>query len=383
MLTKGKIVTRTWKAPGPTGRTIRKTSFGYSVRLDGKQKRVVRAEWTRDDALAALHQRLEEAARPPAETPVTRTFGEVAAEYLVHKANEGKRSLREDKRILNKQLLPAFAAALPMRELRPATIAQYGKRRIGEVSAYTASNELSVLRHLLRLARRWGYLESVPEIDLPRKPEGRMRYLEEKEITRLLDACAKTKNPYLKTIVTLAVSTGMRKSEILGLTWERVDLSADYGLSASATLYKTKSGKPRGVPLNADAVAVLQALYKESCAGLTDDTKPTGLVFCRRNGKAWGQIRTAFESALEKAEITGFRFHDLRHTAASHMVMRGATLKEVQEVLGHADFKMTMRYAHLSPGHLRGAVARLEGLTTPPKSAHEVHMDGRIEASAS
>jgi site-specific recombinase XerD len=86
-------------------------------------------------------------------------------------------------------------------------------------------------------------------------------------------------------------------------------------------------------------------------------------LFPRRTGTAWGQIRTAFETAVERGKLTGFRFHDLRHTAASHLVMRGATLQEVKELLGHADLTMTLRYAHLSPAHLRGAVERLEGLT--------------------
>src|SRR5262247_2935718 len=83
----------------------------------------------------------------------------------------------------------------------------------------------------------------------------------------------------------------------------------------------------------------------------------------KRDARPWGQIRTAFTKALENAGIKGFRFHDLRHTAASHMVMRGANLVDVKEVLGHADLKMTLRYAHLSPAHLRTAVDRLDGLT--------------------
>jgi integrase len=160
----------------------------------------------------------------------------------------------------------------------------------------------------------------------------------------------------------------MRKGEILGLEWERVDLS-----SARITLYRTKNGKPRGVPIN-------RAVY-DSLIGLEPESaRRQGRLFRKGDDRAWGQIRTAFTLALERAGIKDFRFHDLRHTAASHMVMRGASLKEVQEVLGHTTMAMTLRYAHLSPAHLRAAVDRLEGLTHPasppgpvaPARAHQV-----------
>ena len=89
-----------------------------------------------------------------------------------------------------------------------------------------------------------------------------------------------------------------------------------------------------------------------------------GLLFVRRDGREWGQIRTAFQTALTRAAIPeGFRFHDLRLTFASHFVMRGGSLRALQEILGHSDYKMTLRYAHLSPAHLRANVDRLEGLT--------------------
>ena len=86
-------------------------------------------------------------------------------------------------------------------------------------------------------------------------------------------------------------------------------------------------------------------------------------MFTRANGEDWGQIRTAFEKAVERAGVRNFRSHDLRHTCASHLAMQGRPLKEIQKVLGHKSFSMTLRYAHLSPMHLHTAVESLNGLT--------------------
>jgi integrase len=108
-----------------------------------------------------------------------------------------------------------------------------------------------------------------------------------------------------------------------------------------------------------------RAVYDALTALEPDAARREGLLFKERGGGAWGQIRTAFERAVAKAGLRDFRFHDLRHTAASHLVMRGASLSDVKEILGHSDMKMTMRYAHLSPAHLRRAVDKLDGLTAP------------------
>jgi integrase len=254
-------------------------------------------------------------------------------------------------------------------------IAQYERRRVGQVSAFTVRNELTVLRHMLRLAKRWGYLDQVPDIQLPKKPDDRQRYLEQDELARLLTASAKSKNPYLHAIVTLAVNTGMRKGELLGLEWERINLS-----TSGITLYRTESGKPRGVPIN-------QAVYDALVRLEPELERRVGLVFKRRDDAAWGQVRTAFASAYKKAGIERFRFHDLRHTAASHLVMRGASLNDVRELLGHSDLKMTQRYAHLSPAHLRRAVGLLDGLT-PTRAeaselAHELAQSDKMAAESS
>jgi integrase len=327
-------------------------AYGYTLMVDGKLERKFSSDWlTEADALAGLAARQKEIAAGNVTRPADRTLGELKAEYIRYKADHGKRTVEDDKRILEGRLVPAFGSTLQIRKLTGPVIVQYEKRRAGEVSAYTVSNELSVLRHMLRLAKQWGYVETVPEIEMPRKPEGRLRYLEPDEIGKLLDACQESRNPYLACIVTIAVHTGMRKGEILGLEWGRMDLS-----SARITLYQTKNGKPRGVPIN-------RAVYDALIALEAEPARRQGLLFRKRDDRAWGQIRRAFETVLTKAGIKAFRFHDLRHTAASHLIMRGASLKDVQEILGHSDLKMTQRYAHLSPAHLRAAVERLEGLT--------------------
>jgi integrase len=352
-----QVIQRIWRA-GP--RKVKRAAWGYQLMVNGQRERKYDGKWTADDARAALVARQEELAAAPAPAPTERTLQQLAEEYLTYKEQRGKRSLKEDRRILATRLLPAFTSDLPVRQLSASAIAQYERKRAGEVSAFTVSNELTVLRHMLRLGRRWGYLEHVPEVDMPKKPGGRLRYLELEEITRLVTACRESRNPYLAAIVILAVNTGMRKGEILGLEWERINVS-----TSTINLYQTKSGKPRGVPMN-------RAVYDALMALEPMPARRRGLLFTKRDHRAWGQIRTAFTLALERAKIpVGFRFHDLRHTCASHMVMRGASLKDVQEILGHADYKMTQRYAHLSPAHLLAAVERLDGLT-PAAMAHDL-----------
>jgi len=156
-------------------------------------------------------------------------------------------------------------------------IAQYERTRVGEVSAFTVANELTVLRHMLRLARRWGYLDQAPEIEVPKRPSGRLRYLELDEIARLLAACRESRNRYLLAIVTIAVNVRMRKGEILGLELERINLS-----TATITLDKTRNGKPRGVPIN-------RAVY-DALTDLQPDVtqRRAGLFFTKPDQRAWG-----------------------------------------------------------------------------------------------
>jgi integrase len=353
-----KIIRREWTSDGPTGRRVRHVAFGYTLTVNGKRERKFSSSWTsEEDALKELSERQQQIRTGESDRSIAVTLGTAVERYLKFKADHGKRSLHEDKRILEKQIVPAFGGGLLLRQLSAEKIAVYEEQRIQVVSAWTVRNELTVLRHLLRLAhRKWNYLDRVPDIELPKAPRGRTRFLDQSEIHRLFEACTHSKNKHLPAIVMLAIHTGMRKNEIVGLKWERISLDKDLGFNARVTLYDTKNGEPRGVPLNTDAIAALTALEP-------DPSKRSGSVFKRANGEDWGQIRTAFEKAVERAALSDFRFHDLRHTAASHLAMRGRPLKEIQEVLGHKSFSMTLRYAHLSPMHLRTAVESFNGLT--------------------
>jgi integrase len=156
----------------------------------------------------------------------------------------------------------------------------------------------------------------------------------------------------LVAVVTIALETGLRRGELLGLTWDRIDLSRGV-----IRLEVTKSGKRREVPMRQVVYDVLAALPEPR----------EGRVFRTRS------IRTAFENAVEEARIDSLHFHDLRHHFASWFVMRGGTLPALQKLLGHADLKMTLRYAHLAPEYLRDEVTKTERTNANGNGARTAH----------
>jgi integrase len=365
---------RTWT--DPQGR--RRRAWGYTLQHEGRQVRVAREEWTRQDAEEAL--RAFRAAPPSPPPPPAMTLGGAVDRFLTVK--HAKRSLHEDRRLL-RAAVAYFEGRTPLPALTGARIAAFkesllARRAPGSsgarIAPATVNRHLAALRTLLRLAHReWETLAAVPRITLEREPEGRLRFLSEDEILRLLAAADASKNPFLGAIVRLALHTGMRKSEILSLAWERVDFGRGV-----LQVERTKSGRRREVPMNQAVYEVLAAL---------SGPKVEGYVFRRADGGEWGQIRTAFAVALRRAQIADFRFHDLRHTFASWLVIRGRPLKEVQELLGHRTFAMTLRYAHLAPERLREAVEVLDGLGAVPAkmtpsvstwSAHGVQSEGAV-----
>ncbi len=155
---------------------------------------------------------------------------------------------------------------------------------------------------------------------------------------------------YLKPMVLISINTGLRRGELFALTWERIDLEKAFITVHWST---SKNSKSRHVPLNAEALSVLSSWKKQS--------EDSGLVFPGRNGSELTHVKRSWATALKDADIQNFRWHDMRHHFASRLVMADVSLNVVRELLGHADIAMTLRYAHLSPGHKAEAVARLVG----------------------
>ncbi len=172
----------------------------------------------------------------------------------------------------------------------------------------------------------------------------RLRFLSQVECRELINACDR----HLKPIVITALNTGCRKGEILSLQWEKqVDLRHGFIL-----LDKTKNGERREIPINNTLRAALQ--------GLTRRLDVPYVFFDPSNGKPYGDVKKAWHTALRKAGIHDFHFHDMRHTFASQLVMAGVDITTVSRLLGHKSLKMTLKYSHLSPAHNIEAVRKMD-----------------------
>ncbi|PLY16772.1 MAG: integrase [Sedimenticola sp.] len=214
----------------------------------------------------------------------------------------------------------------------------------------TVNRYLAALSHTFTIAvNEWGWLEGNPvsKVKRPTEPRGRVRFLDDDERSKLLAACRSNKDKHLYAIVILAISTGMRQGEILNLTWKDIDLGR-----SRLILHETKNNERRSVPVVGLAHEVLCELSKVRRID-------SQLVFPSSQPETPIKIHKSFNMALTEAGIEDFRFHDLRHTAASYLAMNGATLAEIAEVLGHKTLQMVKRYAHLSESHTSSVVEKM------------------------
>jgi integrase len=246
--------------------------------------------------------------------------------------------------------------------------------RATQRSPATVVRYLSALSHAFTIAvREWGWLEDSPmrKVSKPRESRGRVRFLDDSERERLLQACKESTNPHLYPVVMIAISTGMRYSEIMNLTWDDVDLN-----QKRIILHETKNGERRSVPFAGLALELLIQLEKDrsfdtklifpklKIRGKQQETSPRQVLKEEDRQRVQkvqkpALLRSAWENVLKKAKIENFRFHDLRHSAASYLAMSGASLAEIAEILGHKTLSMVKRYSHLSDSHKHSVIDRM------------------------
>ncbi len=277
------------------------------------------------------------------------TFRQFAPEYLAYsRANKAPGSYRRDQGIVDTRLMPFFGDQY-LSEITLAHAEQYKAQRLTIVDPATINKEVNCLRAMLNKAVAWKRVKTNPlaGMKLLKEPPGRLRYLTPEEKDRLIEACSMS--PYLRPIVELAIHTGMRRGEILGLRWSDIDVRR-----RTITLHQTKNNERRVIPINRTVAAVLKASPRH----LDSDRLFPGI-----NGN---MVVMAFHRACRRAGIPDCRFHDLRHTFGSHLAMAGFNLRTIQQLLRHKDLRMTMRYSHLSAEHLQQAVDRLDTLMGRP-----------------
>lgn len=317
---------------------------GFPVQTSTFERKTDANKWAQDTESAIRnnrHFKTSEAKR--------HTLGELIERYIRDVLPTKPKSKEKQTAQLGwwKSEIGSYALA----DVTPSLIAQYRDKLINGITHHgKRRSPATVNRYMAALSvaftaavKEWGWIESNPllKVTKPKESRGRVRFLSEDEHQALLKACKESANPYLYPVVVLALSTGMRQGEIMGLTWDVVDLA-----KGRAVLHHTKNGEVRPVALTGHALELLKELNKIRRI----DSK---LLFPSKD-KAIQKpmdLRSPWETAVKRAELDNFHFHDLRHTAASYFAMNGASLAEIAEILGHKTLQMVKRYAHLSEGH--------------------------------
>jgi integrase len=254
-------------------------------------------------------------------------FDRYAKEVLPYRKDGGRRGLSFLLQWKKRPIASRFMASI-----RGEDVAACIKEMEAEgKSANTIRIHLALLSHLFTVARKeWGMENLSNPVELvrkPRLPQGRDRRLVADEEKRLLDTC-NAMNPEIAAVVRIAIETGMRQGEIMGMTWDKVDVKR-----RTVLLDETKNGTRRIVPLSSAAVGVLEALPR------------------RIDGKVWTYtqdgLKAMYRKAVARASITGLTFHDLRHEAASRLFEKGLNPMQVAAITGHKTLQMLKRYTHL------------------------------------
>jgi integrase len=297
--------------------------------------------------------------------PAPVKFYAFAKEYLQwSKANKKPSTWRRDLYFM--RLFDREFEGKNIQDITTWQIEKYKAKRGEKWKPGSVNRELALLKHVFSKAVEWKKIKENParSVKCLKGATKRIRYLMPDEIQTLLSNCEGLLRGLLKPLVTVALHTGARKGELKGLQWPQVDF--ELGI---ISLLDTKNGERRDIPMNETVRAILEEFDRKK-----------EYIFHSSNGKRIDdtQIHLAFHEALRRSGIEDFHFHDLRHTFASNLVMAGAELNDVRELLGHKNMTMTLRYAHLSPKHKTKVVNILDRVLSwsqnPPQARKVVNL---------
>ena len=253
--------------------------------------------------------------------------------------------------------LQRFFSGRVLSQLKRADVREYIAMRKAEgVKGATVNREIGLLSSAMNRARNeWDWdIHNTAQRMRESEGEGRKVFLTREQFDTLLSAARSQKRaPYLADLITVAVMTGCRRGELLGLEWSQVDLKANV-LRLGAE--DTKAGKARLVPLNTAAREALLSRFRYRATYCPDAAR----VFCTKGGEGVDGVKSSYTRACKSAGLAGFRFHDLRHTCGSWLMQAGVPAGHIAAVLGHSTVRMTERYAHAAPENAEAAVAKLD-----------------------
>ncbi len=338
---------------------------GKVVRESSKSERFKDAE----TLLIKRRQSVREGKMPEIKRIGNHSFNDLVKDYL--KFAERQRAFKQKELVIN-QLKERFGQ-LPLRRFDTRLIETYQNQKrlqTGNKPA-TINRHVATIKHMFTKAVEWDMVEEdtlkrIRRAKLLEENNRRLRYLSTEECQTLIDACDKHLK-HLKPIVVMALNTGMRKGEILNLKWDDVDMKHGFIL-----LSHTKNGERREIPINPTLKAHLEELFKGTVKRPRKINVPF-VFYDYTTEKPYKNVHNSFVSACKKANIRDFRFHDLRHTFSSQLVMAGIDITTVKELLGHKTLTMTLRYAHLAPSHKVKAVDILDQALSTSRTSQLLH----------
>lgn len=269
-------------------------------------------------------------------------FPALADEYLAWAKGRKATHTIEDERSAVRRFKERFTGSAG--KITTGDIERFLSDRLQTVGPARHNRDLSLLKIIFKKAMEWNYARTNPASPIRklREPPGRVRFLTDEERDALLTACPER----LRTIVLIALNTGLRKTELLTLRWKDLDFK-----NRMLRIERTKNGERRDIPMTQVVHNILRAIPRRVDAPY---------VFASSDGTPQQYLKTTWNTAIRKAKLDDFTFHDLRHTFASTLIMSGVDIRTVQTLLGHKSITMTMRYSHLSPNHLRLAIGVLD-----------------------